>query len=158
MTKGVSPPSRPSIGSAKAPTPSYSSPPRTAAGSPAKHSKSTAGGDGPGPAFGYRFIADELPAAGSARARTGRQIVFSAADLERVRQESGRGEPQGLPAGPRRSGRPQIHHRCTKYGAADCHHRACHRRGHAAATEFLRPYGEPCKVSVARGIGRVIVA
>ena len=53
------------------------------------------------PAFGYRFIADELPARGiSARGEQGRPAVPPAADLVRLREKA-RPDPEGRAASAR---------------------------------------------------------
>ena len=70
------------------------------------------------PAFGYRFIADELADRGIDRRREpGRPAVLAAADLVGVRQET-RPDPQGRTAGPRRPGRTASspHRRRTSCG------------------------------------------
>ena len=68
------------------------------------------------PAFGYRFIADELPARGvSGRGEPGGAAVLPAADLVGVQQEA-RAGPQSRAARPRRPGRPPVHRGRTATG------------------------------------------
>ncbi len=62
------------------------------------------------PAFGYRFIADELPGRGHRRGREpGRPVVLSSSGSGRCFAKKTRPEPQGRPAGPRRPRRAPIH-------------------------------------------------
>jgi hypothetical protein len=60
------------------------------------------------PAFGYRFIADELAVAGLNPGEPRPAVVLPAADLVGVRQEA-KPIPQGRPASSRRLGQPAVH-------------------------------------------------
>jgi transposase InsO family protein len=81
------------------------------------------------PAFGYRFIADELRQLGIAAGENRVARLCSQQRIWSVFAREARPCPQGRPAGARRPGRPPVHRRSTQRGLADRHHRATHRRG-----------------------------
>jgi transposase InsO family protein len=83
------------------------------------------------PAFGYRFIADELRERGIATGENRvARLCSGAADLVGLRQQA-RPDPQVRAAGTRRPGRPAVHRAGPEYRLADRHHRTLDRRGHA---------------------------
>ena len=84
------------------------------------------------PAFGYRFIADEL-ADGRLRGRAsaGCGGCAPSSGIWRVFAKKKGLSQEGRAAGPRRSGRPRLHRRAAQCAVAHRHHRAPDRRGQA---------------------------
>ncbi len=79
------------------------------------------------PAFGYRFIADQLAERGiDGVGEPGATPVPAAADLVGVREEE-RALTYGRPAGARRPRRSRLHRRGSERDLADRHHRAPNR-------------------------------
>ena len=83
------------------------------------------------PAFGYRFIADELPGRGIAAGENRVARLCSQERIWSVFAKKRGPEPQGRPTGARRPRRPAVHRCRAEPGLADRHHRTPHRRGQA---------------------------
>jgi hypothetical protein len=78
------------------------------------------------PAFGYRFIADELPGRHHRRRESRSPVVFAGTSLVGVLEEEGTEQEVG-PARPRRPRLPQIHRAGTEPVVAHGHYRTLDR-------------------------------
>ena len=83
------------------------------------------------PAFGYRFISDELADAGFEVSERRVWRVCSQQGIWSVFAKKKGLRQEGWTSGPRRSGGPRLHRRPPQCPVVDRHHRAPDRRGQA---------------------------
>ncbi|AHH19936.1 putative transposase [Nocardia nova SH22a] len=79
-----------------------------------------------GPAFGYRFITDELPARDIRASENRVARLFSAQRIWSVFRQETRAQPRGRPTSPQRPRRAQIHCQRTGRDMVDRHHGTSH--------------------------------
>jgi hypothetical protein len=92
------------------------------------------------PAFGYRFIADELRERGLPAGENRVARLCSQQRIWSINAREARPDPQGRSAGARRPGRPRVHRERAEPVVADRHHRAPH--GTCRTTSWTGSAGE----------------